>query len=139
MEKADIDFPQNSISASAAQMPLYHSSFTNLLTKLPIYGNISTVNSSPAFNVPFGSLFNPTPAGVPVTITVPAGSVVDWDRNEINLGIPKINSSMPQSCITSLFLRPRMWRAAGSGIKEGETRTGPVIQISIDDSYFFHP
>ena len=50
-------------------------SFSNVFTKLPIAGVISILNSSPSFRLTGGFLANPTPAGVPVTINVPAGNV----------------------------------------------------------------
>jgi len=82
-------------------VPLYkfqiYFSASKVLTKVPIYGKISTLNSSPGFNVYFGFLAKPTPAGVPVIITVPGGRVVDCDKNEMILGIEKIRSSVPQS------------------------------------------
>lgn len=89
----------------------------------------------------------PTPAGVPVIITVPAGSVVPWDRKLISLGMLKMRSlfqvskgcsramgfdthSREQSCRTLPFFRPRMCSLEGSGIAEGETRAGPVKMVS---------
>jgi hypothetical protein len=89
----------------------------------------------------------PTPAGVPVIITVPAGSVVPWDRKLINLGMLKMRSlcqvrkgrsrgkrsnthSKEQSCSTLPFFRPRMCSLEGSGIAEGETRAGPAEMVS---------
>lgn len=89
----------------------------------------------------------PTPAGVPVIITVPAGSVVPWDRKLINLGMLKMRSlcqvskgrirvtrfntySREQSCSTLPFFRPRICSLEGSGIADGETRTGPAKMVS---------
>jgi len=53
---------------------------------------ISTANSSPAFKVSLGVLPIPTPAGVPVMMTVPAGRVVLWERKLTSFGMPKIRS-----------------------------------------------
>jgi len=67
-------------------------SFTNLLTSVPIYGRISTANSSPSLTDTLGVLPTPTPAGVPVRMIVPAGSVVPVDRKLMSLGMLKIES-----------------------------------------------
>ena len=55
-------------------------------------GRISTANSSPSRMVTLGLHPVPTPAGVPVMMTVPAGSVVPCDKKLINLPILKIRS-----------------------------------------------
>lgn len=72
--------------------PTTHSSFLNVLTKVPICGKISTLNSSPAWRFSLGFFPIPTPAGVPVIMTVPAGRVVPWDRKLISFGMLKIRS-----------------------------------------------
>ena len=70
---------------------LFHS-FSILLIRVPTYGATSTSNVSPCFNVTFGFLLNPTPAGVPVSISVPGLSVVPCDRKLMTFGISKIKS-----------------------------------------------
>ena len=44
---------------------------------------------------------NPTPAGVPVRMTLPASSVVPRERNEINAGTSNTMSLVLPSCLTS--------------------------------------
>lgn len=85
----------------------------------------------------------PTPAGVPVMMTVPAGKVVPCDKKLINFPMLKMRSlnlavrdgrshtevgetySVPQSCCTLPFFKPRIRSADGSGIKDFETIVGP--------------
>ncbi len=67
-------------------------SFSNTLYNVPIWGRISTANSSPAFKVTFGCRTMPTPAGVPVMISVPAGKVVPCDMKLMIFAMLKIRS-----------------------------------------------
>lgn len=60
-------------------------------------GRISTANSSPSRTVTLGVHPAPTPAGVPVMITVPAGSVVPCDKKLISLPMLKMRSLYSQS------------------------------------------
>lgn len=80
------------ITTNPSLNPAQLSSFSNKLTKVPICGRISTANSSPRRSVTLGSLPTPTPAGVPVMMTVPAGSVVPCDRKLTSLGMLKMRS-----------------------------------------------
>lgn len=135
-----------SISTGSEHQALIYS-FSKRLTSVPICGRISTLNSSPCSRFSLGFFPMPTPAGVPVMITVPAGNVVPWDRKLINLGMLKMRSlyqvskgcsrvtrfnthSKEQSCSTLPFFKPRMCSLEGSGIAEGETRTGPAKMVS---------
>lgn len=85
-----------------ATIPSDHS-FWNILTKVPICGRISTWNSSPASSLSLGVLPIPTPAGVPVIMTVPAGRVVPCERKAMSWGIPKIRSLQPDISLRDLF------------------------------------
>lgn len=67
-------------------------SFSKLLTNVPICGRISTLNSSPCESVSLGFLPMPTPAGVPVIMTVPAGRVVPCDKKLTSFGTLKMRS-----------------------------------------------
>ena len=90
-------------------------------------GRISTLNSSPGFNVYLGFLAKPTPAGVPVIMTVPGGRVVPCDKNDTIFGMLKIKSSVPQLCNTEPSLpRPRTFSFDGSGMAVVDTNVGPV-------------
>jgi len=84
-------------------------------------------------------------------MTVPAGNLVDWDRKLTSFGTLNIRSlsqlyqlgrrktngpspseesttySMEQSCRSSPFLSPRICSLLTSGIKAGDTRTGPEV------------
>lgn len=64
------------MSNSKIMYPAY--SFSNFVIKVPMCGVTSIENSSPALRYSFGSRPPPTPGGVPVRITVPAGRVVPW-------------------------------------------------------------
>jgi hypothetical protein len=84
----------------------------------------------------------PNPAGVPVMMTVPAGRVVLCDRKLISLPMLKMRSldleirdgrphseveetySVPQSCFTWPFFKPRIRSADGLGIRDFETIVG---------------
>ena len=55
-------------------------------------GKISTLNSSPAWTFSLGFFPIPTPAGVPVIMTVPEGRVVPWERKLMSLGMLKMRS-----------------------------------------------
>jgi hypothetical protein len=55
-------------------------------------GKISTANSSPALTDTGGLRLTPTPAGVPVKMTVPACRVVPCDRKLMSLGMLKMRS-----------------------------------------------
>jgi hypothetical protein len=91
------------------------------------------------------------PDGVPVRMIVPAGSVVPWDNQLTSAGMLNIKSLnmlmvnnadeveeklernsgaylSGESCITLLFLSPRMRSLLGSGITEVETIVGPIGQ-----------
>lgn len=99
-------------------------SFSKMLVSVPMCGRISTANSSRCLRASFGVLPIPTPAGVPVTMTVPGGRVVPCDSQLIIFGTEKMRSlgnsqyrgsclgdvtySVPLSWYTSPFLRPRM-------------------------------
>jgi hypothetical protein len=99
----------------------------------------------------------PTPAGVPVMMTVPARRVVPWDRKLIISGTLKMRSlivhskgdvfvsqlpvfppgtitqqtySRLQSCITVSFNLPRTCSLAGSGTSDLEAITGPTGVLS---------
>lgn len=67
-------------------------SFSKVLTSVPICGRISTLNSSPWERVSLGFLPMPTPAGVPVIMTVPAGRVVPCDKKLTSFGTLKMRS-----------------------------------------------
>ena len=67
-------------------------SFSKTLTNVPMCGRISTANSSLCRSVTLGLLPTPTPAGVPVIMTVPAGRVVPCDKKLTSLEIPKMRS-----------------------------------------------
>ena len=71
-------------------------------------GIISTANSSPALIVTFGFRTMPTPAGVPVMINVPGGSVVLCDKKLTSLGMLKIRSlaQMDQQAALDIQVRP---------------------------------
>jgi len=67
-------------------------SFSNLLNNVPTCGSISTEKTSPCLMATLGLRPAPTPAGVPVTMTVPARRVVPWDRKLTILGTSKMRS-----------------------------------------------
>lgn len=111
-----------------------------------MYGCTSTANSSPSRRYSCGFFPAPTPAGVPVMMTVPAGSVVPCERKLTIFGISKIKSlaqallasapqaletqfrpySIPQSCRTFPFFNPRICNFFGSGTSDEDARTGPM-------------
>lgn len=55
-------------------------------------GVISTRNSSPWRSVTLGVLATPTPAGVPVMMTVPGARVVLWERKLTMRAMEKMRS-----------------------------------------------
>lgn len=68
-------------------------SFLNWVIKVPICGSNKTRNSSPSLmNWGEGFFAAPTPGGVPVIMTVPAGRVVPWERKAMSWGTVKIMS-----------------------------------------------
>lgn len=69
-----------------------HVSFLKTLINVPMNGLMVTWNSSPSLIVTFGFLTMPTPAGVPVRMTVPAGNVVLWERKLMSWGMENIMS-----------------------------------------------
>lgn len=150
--------PPSSIDGAALPraMTVYFS-FSNTLTNVPMCGRISTRNSSPSRSVTLGFFPSPTPAGVPVMMTVPAGRVVLCDRKLTSFGTLKMKSlhsgrdqpfwsipsrlltpsrsswpsySAPQSCRTTPFLRPRNLSLAGSGMRDLDTSVGPALHHS---------
>jgi hypothetical protein len=68
---------------------------------VPIYGKISTANSSPSLKYSLGSNEKPTPAGVPVKIIVPGWRVVPFDRKEMICGTEKMRSLHKYQCLKS--------------------------------------
>lgn len=122
--------------------------FSNFVTSVPMYGKISTANSSPSRKYSLGSYPNPTPAGVPVRMMVPGRSVVPCERKETIFGTEKMRSllavsesdpkigeqctcSHPQSCMTFPFFNPLNLSFAGSGTNSVDTTTGPELGQSI--------
>lgn len=123
-------------------------SFSNLFTNVPTRGKISTWNSSPALRLTGGFRLTPTPAGVPVTMTVPGVSVVPWDRkltsfgtlkmrslcthgvsgHSVNLGVEGATHLMPQSWTTLPLWMPLMRRLPGLGTAVVDTMDGPDIR-----------
>lgn len=73
-------------------LPSHHYSFSNVLTSVPMCGRISTENVSPCLRVTFGFLPTPTPAGVPVMMTVPGCRVVPCERKLTSSGTLKMRS-----------------------------------------------
>ena len=71
---------------------LFYFWFSNLVTSVPICGNISTANSSDSLRYSLGENEIPTPAGVPVKMIVPGCKVVPCDKNETIWGTEKIRS-----------------------------------------------
>lgn len=74
--------------------------------RLPICGWISTTNSSPSCSSSCGLCANPTPAGVPVMITVPLGSVVPWERKLTICSTEKMRS-LAEHCQSTLETRTK--------------------------------
>lgn len=72
--------------------PVIYFSASNLVTSVPMCGRISTANSSPSLRNSLGVYPKPTPAGVPVKIIVPGGSVVPCDKKETIFGTEKTRS-----------------------------------------------
>jgi hypothetical protein len=66
--------------------------FSNFVTSVPMWGKISTANSSPSLRYSFGENEKPTPAGVPVRIIVPGRRVVPCERKDTTFGTEKIRS-----------------------------------------------
>ena len=83
----------------------HYFSFSKVLIKVPMCGRISTTNSSPSFKVTLGLAPVPTPAGVPVIMTVPAGSVVPCDKKLISLLTLKMRSLVSQHRIETINLQ----------------------------------
>ena len=69
-----------------------HHAFLKTFTRVPMCGRISTANSSPSRILTAGSRPAPTPAGVPVMITVPGGSVVPCETKLTSFAMEKIKS-----------------------------------------------
>lgn len=71
---------------------LAQASFSKTLMRVPIWGLILTSNLSPSRSLTLGVFPAPTPAGVPVMMTVPAGNVVPCDKKLTSLGTLKMRS-----------------------------------------------
>src|SRR5262249_2833283 len=93
-----------------------------LLVSVPIF-SIQILTTSPALrNSPRA---DPTPAGVPVRITSPGGSVIPLDNRSICSARLKIMSLLLESCLSTSFthnLRPRF---CGSPMSLAGTIHGP--------------
>ncbi len=72
------------------------------------------VMTSPSRRNTGGSRATPTPAGVPVRITVPGSSVRSDERNSTSAGTAKTISEVEESCITSPFSVAVSRRSEGS-------------------------
>ncbi|WNY23563.1 hypothetical protein MmiHf6_08720 [Methanimicrococcus hongohii] len=77
-------FKKNNENDSSILEKMKNQAETTVFLKIPI-PSISTSTTSPTKS-------SPTPGGVPVAITSPISSVITEEMNEINSGIPKMNS-----------------------------------------------
>jgi hypothetical protein len=130
-------------------LPTY--SNTILFSKVPIPPSCHTVNTSPFLNIFFGLQNHPTPLGVPIKQSVPAGIVVPDDKNDSASWTGKIQSLregfsgrsvftsyvialLPKahlvlsSCITVPLRQPLKANAHTLPTRSGLTRTGPIGQ-----------
>lgn len=111
---------------------------TNPLTNVPTPGKTSTPKTSPSTNHSCGLRANPTPAGVPVNMTVPGINVVPPLRKLTSSPTPKIKSSHPHSCFTIPFLHPLMRNSLASGIRLVDATAGPSGHAQSKDLEWLH-
>jgi hypothetical protein len=93
----------------------------------PIF-SISTSTRWPGFSQTGGLRAMPTPCGVPVRITLPAGSVVSPLRNSSKVGTSKIICEVSLSCMVVPSSRPRTAMRRGQANSSGVTTQGPSGQ-----------
>ena len=86
---------------------------------------ISTSTTSPSMSSAGGDRATPTPAGVPVMITVPFRSVIPRLKYLIRLDTSNIKSSVLPSCLNAPLTLVLRERVLGSDIKCREHMTGP--------------
>ena len=67
----------------------------------------------------------PTPGGVPVATMSPGSRVISEERSATNSGMPKIRSSVVESCIVSPFSVRPIPIASGGPASSGVTSAGP--------------
>jgi len=77
--KAEFVIDMPTVDLFCQKTDLYFSS-SKTVVMVPTYGKTSTENSSPSFKNCGGFMPAATPAGVPVKIVQPAGSVVPCER-----------------------------------------------------------